>query len=90
MARDYEAAPLSSDEVIMSMFSDSLGREVTEDTVLTSEEELTAGAEVQGRLDSVQEQMRRMREGEEVDIDALMDSKAQLALLEMWHERRGQ
>jgi ribosomal protein S9 len=29
-----------------------------------------------------------MREGEEVDIDALMDSKAQLALLEMWHERR--
>ncbi len=76
------------DEVILSMFSDALGREVTADSVLTTEEELVAGVEVQGRLDTVSEQMRRMRDGEAVDINLLMDSKAQLALLEIWRERR--
>jgi len=70
------------DEALYSMFSDALGYEVTEDTTLTPEQEFTAGIEVQGRLDGVAEQMRRMREGEEVDLDMLMDSKAQLALLE--------
>ncbi len=76
------------DEVILSMFGDALGREVTADSVLTAEEELVAGAEVQGRLDTVSEQMRRLRDGEEVNIDLLMDSKAQLALLEISRERR--
>lgn len=77
-----------ADETILSMFSDALGYEVTTDTVLTPEEELTAGIAVQGRLDAVSEQMRRMRAGEEVDVDTLMDSKAQLALLEISRERR--
>ena len=76
------------DEAILSMFSDALGREVNADSSLTPEEELTAGVEVQGRLDTVSEQMRRMRDGGEVDIDLLMDSKAQLALLEIWRKCR--
>lgn len=78
------------DEVLLSMFSDALGREVTADSVLTTEEEFVAGVEVQGRLDTVSEQMRRMRDGEPVNIDLLMDSKAQLALLEIGRERRVQ
>jgi hypothetical protein len=86
--RDFEHAPLSSDEVLASMFSDALGRDVTTDDALTVSEQVTAGMEVQGRLDTVSEQMRRMRDGEVVDIDALMDTKAQLALLEIWREGR--
>jgi hypothetical protein len=86
--RDFEGETVGSDEVLMSMFSDALGRDVTFDSALTVDEELTAGVEVQSRLDAVTEQMRRMREGETVDINILMDSKAQLALLEMWRERR--
>lgn len=70
------------------MFSDALGYEVTTDTILTTEEELAAGVAVQCRLDAVAEQMRRMSAGERVDIDVLMDSKAQLALFEIGRERR--
>jgi hypothetical protein len=77
-----------ADEAILSMFSDALGYEVTRDTMLTTDEELTAGAAVQLRLDTVSEQMRKMRDGEQVDIDALMDSKAQVALLEIDIDRR--
>lgn len=66
------------DEVILSMFSDALGREVTAVDQLTADEELTAGAEVRGCLDTVSKQMRRMREGKEVDIGLLMDTKHNL------------
>ncbi len=82
--------PSIYDEAVLSMFSDALGYEVTLDTVLTPVEMLTAGVAVQARLDSVAAQMANMREGQEVDIDALMDSKAQLALLEMSTGRAAQ
>lgn len=85
-----EPEHMTSRDVIMEMFGSGLGREVTEDTVLTPEEELTAGAEVQGRLDTVSEQMEIMRNGGQMDIDAFMDTEAQAALLERWIETRAQ
>lgn len=75
------------DEVILSMFSDALGREISAESAMTPEEELTAGVEVQGRLDTASELMKQMRDGVEVDIDLLRDTKAQFALLEIWRER---
>lgn len=81
---------MTSQDVIRGMISSALGRDVTEDTVLSPEEELTAGAEVQGRLDTVAKQMEIMRNGGQMDVDAFMDTEAQVALFERWVERRTQ
>ena len=45
---------------------------------------------MQSRLDAVCEEMSKMRRGEEVDIDKLMDTKAQAELLEIWIDSRTQ
>ena len=92
MTSSFENDPIFGQEVVertlLSMMSDALGYEVVPDTVLSPLDILTAGVAVQLRLDAVTEQMRRMREGEEVNLDLLMDSKAQFALLGIDQYRR--
>lgn len=79
-----------SSDTLLSMFSDALGFQVTIDTRLTPDQELVGGTIVQSRLDSVSEEMAKMQRGEQADIEKLMDTKAQAALLEIWIERRTQ
>lgn len=69
------------------MFSDALGYEVTEDTELMPAEELTAGVAVQARLDAVSQEMAKINRGEQANMDVLMDTKAQAALLVMGMEQ---
>ena len=77
----------TADSVLLSMFSSALGREITAFSLLTANEELTAGVAVQGRLDAAAQAMEKIGKGEEADLGALADTEAQAALLLIAKER---